>query len=201
MKSPQQCGVAAPSQGACQAAGSAEGLYFTATSTGMGRPVSDAFSAGAGRIRPAGGTRLAARHRVVTKVIPGGMKFVPPLSPVWRAHSGLFNRGRIASVHAMSLPDLSGAQKTRLRGLGQTLADGAWLGGDGVSATFVAELQRQLERRELVKLRFTAGHDRHERAALCAQIEREVGCVCVGAVGKTALFWRPGPEGSRLLAD
>lgn len=100
----------------------------------------------------------------------------------------------------MSLPQLSGAQKTRLRGLGQTLEDGAWLGHEGVTTAFLAELLRQLDARELVKLRFTGGQDRHERTALCEQIEREAACRCVGAVGKTALFWRPGDEGSKLLA-
>jgi RNA-binding protein len=42
----------------------------------------------------------------------------------------------------------------------------------------------------LVKLRFSGGQDRHERAALTARIETEAGCACVGSVGHTALFWR-----------
>lgn len=100
----------------------------------------------------------------------------------------------------MELPALTGAQKTKLRGLGQTLPDGAWLGRDGVTTEFLGELLRQLDARELVKLRFTAGQDRHERAALCAQIATDAACLCVGAVGHTALFWRPGAEGSKLLA-
>lgn len=100
----------------------------------------------------------------------------------------------------MELPALTGAQKTKLRGLGQTLPDGAWLGRDGVTTEFLGELLRQLDARELVKLRFTAGQDRHERATLCEQIAREAACLCVGAVGHTALFWRPGAEGSKLLA-
>lgn len=99
----------------------------------------------------------------------------------------------------MSLPALTGAQKTKLRGLGQTLPDHAWLGRDGVTTEFLGELLRQLDVRELVKLRFTGGQDRHERAALCTQLETDAVCRCVGAVGHTALFWRPGPEGSRLL--
>ncbi len=97
------------------------------------------------------------------------------------------------------LPALTGAQKTQLRGLGQTLPDHAWLGRDGVTTEFLGEMLRQLERRELVKLRFTGGQDRHERAALCDTIAQDARCLCVGAVGHTALFWRPGPEGSRLL--
>jgi RNA-binding protein len=91
------------------------------------------------------------------------------------------------------LPSLSGAEKTKLRGRGQTLPDGAWLGKEGVTPAFLAELNRQLDRHELVKLRFTGGQDRHERAALSTAIESGAPCLCVGAVGHTALFWRPRP--------
>ena len=97
------------------------------------------------------------------------------------------------------LPSLTGAQKTQLRGLGQTAPDRVWLGKDGVSPAFVTELNRQLAGHELVKLRFTGGQDRKERATLCEQVETAGACLCVGAVGHTALFWRPGPDGSKLL--
>lgn len=91
----------------------------------------------------------------------------------------------------MNLPVLTGAEKTKLRGLGQTLHDGAWLGKDGVTPAFLAELNRQFATHELVKLRFTGGQDRHERAALCTAIEAAAPCRCVGTVGHTALLWRP----------
>jgi RNA-binding protein len=93
----------------------------------------------------------------------------------------------------MTLPTLTGAEKTKLRGRGQTLPDGAWLGKDGVSPAFLAELNRQFVTHDLVKLRFTGGQDRHERAELCDQIAAAASCLCVGAVGHTALFWRPLP--------
>ncbi|MDD3179100.1 MAG: YhbY family RNA-binding protein [Opitutaceae bacterium] len=94
---------------------------------------------------------------------------------------------------------LTGAQKTRLRGLGQKLDDAIRLGHDGVTPAFLAEVNRLLNARELVKLRFTGGQDRHERAALCAQIAAQAPCQWVGAVGHTALFWRAGTGGSKLL--
>jgi RNA-binding protein len=97
------------------------------------------------------------------------------------------------------LPSLTGAQKTQLRGLGQTAPDRVWLGKDGVSPAFVTELNRQLNSHELVKLRFTGGQDRKARAALCEQVETAGPCLCVGAVGHTALFWRAGPAGTKLL--
>ena len=96
-------------------------------------------------------------------------------------------------------PELTGAQRTRLRGLGQRLADAAFVGRDGISPAFVVELERLLAQRELVKVRFTAGPDRRERAALCEAAAAAAQALCLGTVGHTALFWRPPPEGSRLL--
>jgi len=97
------------------------------------------------------------------------------------------------------LPSLTGAQKTKLRGLGQTMADTAFLGREGVTPAFLLELNKQLEAHELVKLRFSGGQDRHERATLTTQVETCAPALCVGSVGRTALFWRAGTEGSKLL--
>lgn len=88
---------------------------------------------------------------------------------------------------------LTGAQKSRLRGLGQTLEPALKLGRGGLTPAFFTELQKLLRAHELVKLRFL-GAERDERAALCEQIADEGRCVCVGAVGHTALFYRQNPE-------
>jgi RNA-binding protein len=96
------------------------------------------------------------------------------------------------------LPTLTGAQKTKLRGLGQTLSDSLRIGRSGPTPALLVELNRQLDTRELVKVRFE-GADREARATLCDQIAAGSPCLCVGAVGHTALFWRTGPDGSRLL--
>ncbi len=93
----------------------------------------------------------------------------------------------------MENPPLTGAQKTRLRGLGQTLEPAIKIGKAGLTPTFFREFARLVQSRELVKLRFE-GADRHERAAHIARIETETGVACVGSVGHTALFYRPNPE-------
>lgn len=93
---------------------------------------------------------------------------------------------------------LTGAQKTKLRGLGQTLSDSLRIGRAGPTPALYLELNRQLATRGLVKARFETT-DRDERAALCERMAAEAPCLCVGAVGRTALFWRPGAEGSKLL--
>ncbi len=88
---------------------------------------------------------------------------------------------------------LTGAQKSFLRSLGQKLQPALKLGKGGLTPAFLSELQIQLRAHELVKLRFL-GVERDEREVLCAQIADEGRCVCVGAVGHTALFYRQHPE-------
>ncbi|MDP3069251.1 MAG: YhbY family RNA-binding protein [Opitutaceae bacterium] len=88
---------------------------------------------------------------------------------------------------------LTGAQKSHLRGLGQTLEARLKIGKSGLTPEFLAEFQKLLRADELVKLRFLAA-ERAERAALCEKIADEGRCVCVGAVGHTALFYRQHPE-------
>ncbi|MFI5356269.1 MAG: YhbY family RNA-binding protein [Opitutales bacterium] len=88
---------------------------------------------------------------------------------------------------------LTGAQKTFLRGLGQHLNPGLKLGKGGLTPAFHAELQHLLRAHELVKLRFL-GLERDERAALCGEIADKGRCLCVGAIGHTALFYRQQPD-------
>ncbi|MDO8539862.1 MAG: YhbY family RNA-binding protein [Opitutaceae bacterium] len=88
---------------------------------------------------------------------------------------------------------LTGAQRAFLRGRGQTLEATLVVGRGGITPAFFVELQKLLRAHELVKLRFLEA-DRHARAALCDQIAAEGRCVLVGAVGRTALFYRQHPE-------
>lgn len=88
---------------------------------------------------------------------------------------------------------LTGAQKSHLRSVGQTLDAGLKIGRGGLTPEFFAELQKLLRTHELVKLRFL-GAERDERVALCAKIADEGRCVFVSAVGHTALFYRQHPD-------
>jgi RNA-binding protein len=76
---------------------------------------------------------------------------------------------------------LTGAQKSKLRSLGQTLDAQLKVGRGGLRA------------HELVKIRFVDA-DRDERPALCEKIADEGRCVFVSAVGHTALFYRQNPN-------
>jgi RNA-binding protein len=95
---------------------------------------------------------------------------------------------------------LTGAQKSFLRGRGQTLEPALKLGKGGLTPMFFGELQKQLRAHELVKIRFL-GADREERTGLCEQIADQGRCLCVGAVGHTALFYRRNPEPAERQID
>jgi len=79
------------------------------------------------------------------------------------------------------------------------MPDTQLIGREGATPAVLAQLDRELTRRELVKIRFTGGQDRHARAALHESLAAATAGECVGSVGHTALFWRAGAEGSKLL--
>lgn len=88
---------------------------------------------------------------------------------------------------------LTGKQKSQLKALGQRMADDIHLGTDGLSDGFVAHLNAALQRKELVKLRFTEleGDARKEMAS---ELSEAVGAECVAVVGRTVLLYRENPE-------
>ena len=95
---------------------------------------------------------------------------------------------------------LTGAQKTKLRGLGQTLEASLKIGKAGLTPASQREFVRLLDARELVKIRFE-GADRHERADLISQIETALGVPCVGSVGHTALFFRQNADPEKRVVS
>jgi len=94
----------------------------------------------------------------------------------------------------MENPPLTGAQKSKLRALGQALGDTLRLGKEGLTPEFITELSRALRAHDLIKLRFVGDADRAARAGLTTQIEAAGHCACVGAVGHTALFYKPAAD-------
>jgi len=94
----------------------------------------------------------------------------------------------------MNSTALTGAQRTKLRGIGQTSPDTLLIGREGAAESVTAQLDRELSNRELVKVRFTGGQDRQARAALHEILAGATRSECVGAVGHTALFFRRNPD-------
>jgi RNA-binding protein len=92
---------------------------------------------------------------------------------------------------------LTGAQKSRLRGLGQRMEPSVKVGKDGLTPAIIGEVQRQLGAHELVKLRYV-GSPREERAAMSVTLSEATGSAFVGSVGQTALFFTPAPSSARV---
>jgi len=91
-----------------------------------------------------------------------------------------------------SAPSLTGAQKAHLRGLAQNLEPRVHVGKEGVTPALVLQLEQAFRKADLVKARFTAG--REEMAAQAGQLAAATSSALVGAVGRTAAFYRKGGE-------
>lgn len=80
------------------------------------------------------------------------------------------------------------SEKVWLRGRGQLLEPTVRLGHQGVSAEFLAELNRCLDSAELVKIKFLDFKD--QRKTLAPQIAGQSNSLLVGLVGHTAVYFR-----------
>jgi RNA-binding protein len=78
-----------------------------------------------------------------------------------------------------------------LKAQGQLLPPVVHVGKLGLTPAVLAETDRALSSRELIKIRFE--HDRDERAQLAEQIVAATGARLVQQVGKVAVFYRPKP--------
>lgn len=90
---------------------------------------------------------------------------------------------------------LTGQQKRLLKQRGQTMADDCRLGKGMFSDRFVGHLNRLLDERELVKMRFTELEGK-DRKALAEAVSEAVGAELVQVVGRTVLLYRAKPDQS-----
>ncbi|QNN24676.1 YhbY family RNA-binding protein [Planctomycetales bacterium ZRK34] len=98
---------------------------------------------------------------------------------------------------------LTSKQRKTLRGLGQKRPDDARLGKSGLTDGFIENLNELLDRRELVKLRFT-DVEGAMRQTLADEVCQRVGAECAGVIGRTMLLYRANPEledGQRVRID
>ena len=93
---------------------------------------------------------------------------------------------------------LAGSARKYLRGLGHNLDPVVQIGRQGLSDTVVAELEQALDVHELIKVRFHL--DRDQKREMIEEIARRLRADAVGAIGHTALFYRPAedPEKRRI---
>ncbi|MGY8719497.1 MAG: YhbY family RNA-binding protein [Verrucomicrobiia bacterium] len=96
----------------------------------------------------------------------------------------------VTSSCGMTQPILTGADRRSLRAQGQLLTDLATIGHQGITDAVKAEVNVQLERHQLIKVRATE-LDRNARKALFEQIAESSNAALIGTVGRTALLYRP----------
>lgn len=90
---------------------------------------------------------------------------------------------------------LSPARRQELKGRAHKLDPVVMIGGSGLSAQVLAEIDRSLKSHELIKIRVN-GADRAMRESLLGEICRETGAQPVQHIGKMLVLFRENPEAS-----
>jgi RNA-binding protein len=88
--------------------------------------------------------------------------------------------------------ELTGSHRKHLRGLAHRDKPAVHVGKEGLTDSVVAEIDRAITARELVKVKIFG--EREERKAMVPMIEGRLGCVCVGLVGQVAILYRQNPD-------
>ena len=92
---------------------------------------------------------------------------------------------------------LTGKQTRHLQQIGQKLKASCIVGKAGLSASALDDIQRQLGRHELVKVRIPPAGPGNSRRAMGEQLAEATGAVCVKVLGRTVLLYRQGPQSSQ----
>jgi RNA-binding protein len=83
--------------------------------------------------------------------------------------------------------NLTGKQRRHLRALGHHLKAVVQVGHEGVSDAVVRQANEALEAHELIKVRISDDHDRHEAGELLAE---KCGAHLAQVLGRTLLLYR-----------
>jgi len=94
------------------------------------------------------------------------------------------------------MPGLSPAERQKLKGRAHELEPVVVVGGDGLSAAVISEIDRSLKSHELIKVRVNA--DRSGRDAMLKEICAKTGAQPVQHIGKILVLYRENPETSEV---
>lgn len=95
------------------------------------------------------------------------------------------------------MPELSPARRRELKARAHALDPVVLIGGSGLSARVLAEIDRSLKSHELIKVRVN-GADRATREAMFEEICGQAGAQPVQHIGKILILFREEPESSDL---
>ncbi|MEM7050999.1 MAG: ribosome assembly RNA-binding protein YhbY [Acidobacteriota bacterium] len=87
---------------------------------------------------------------------------------------------------------LTGSQRRHLRGLAHSLDPVVHIGQHGLGEAVLQEVEKALDHHELIKVRMVG--DKGEKKTFAGEIDRRLGCECVGMIGHVAIFYRPHPD-------
>ena len=85
---------------------------------------------------------------------------------------------------------LKGYQKKFLKGLAHGLKPVVFVGQKGLSGNLIGSIQDALDTHELIKVKFIEFKEKQQKAGMADAIEAETGCLLVGIIGHTAIFFR-----------
>jgi RNA-binding protein len=85
---------------------------------------------------------------------------------------------------------MKGFQKRFLRGLAHKEQPVVMIGQKGITDTLIRALDGELERRELVKIRFSGIEERDRKRLMAEAIGEKTSSTLAGLVGHTAIFYR-----------
>lgn len=92
----------------------------------------------------------------------------------------------------MMPPSLSTRERAALKARAHALEPSLFLGKAGLSPAVIAEAERVLTARELIKVKI-ADDDREARETAGSALAEATGAAVVARVGKVLILWRPRP--------
>lgn len=97
--------------------------------------------------------------------------------------------------------DLKGYQKKYLRSLAHGLKPSVLVGQKGITPALMKAIAEELERHELIKIKFIDFKEKFQKQELSALIEDASGSCLVGAVGHTTIFYKQhhDPEKRKII--
>lgn len=93
---------------------------------------------------------------------------------------------------------LTSSQTRFLRGQAHELKAMLQVGGKGISAALVAEIEQALEHHELIKIKIAAT-DREARDGMIDELVTRSGAALVQRIGHTAILYRPSVDQRRIV--
>ena len=96
---------------------------------------------------------------------------------------------------------MKGFQKKYLRGLAHSLDPSILIGQKGLTDTLVRAMREELDRHELIKVKFNDFKEKEAKQAIVASLVEQTGCIPIGMIGHTAIFYRQNsnPEKRKIL--